>query len=254
MSLQQLFLATSQPICDAADFDGTNDYATRGADLTGMADSKLFTFVTWFSWGSAGVTNRIFTGVSLLAGVTPYFSVYCQTTNKLIVEARNAANSTICELTTSTSVNDDVWRCAMCSVDLADTAKRHLYLGDTNELNVTTYTNDTINFTLGDWAIGARADGGTKFNGGIAEVLFWPGVYVDFSVEANRRLFFSSAGQPSTFGPGTQAGNLGAPAVYLHLYEGETADNFVANNDAGATGGTFTVTGALTTYASSPSD
>ena len=118
-----------------------------------------------------------------------------------------------------------------------------------------TYTDDTLDIALADWAVGALASGLEKFDGGVAELMFWPGVYTDFSVTDNRRMFISGVGKPVD--PAANAGafeTLGAPAVYFHLDNGETANNFVANNDGGATGGAFTVTGALTTYASSPSD
>lgn len=144
----------------------------------------------------------------------------------------------------------------MISVDMADTNKRHIYQGDAVKTGGWfTYTDAAIDFTNSDWSFAADPDGSTKHDGGFAEVMFWPGVYIDFSQTANRRKFISSSGKPINPSAGGGAiATLGAPAIYFHLDDGETANNFVANNDGGATGGAFTVTGALTTYGSSPSD
>lgn len=236
----------------AADFDGTSDYATRGANLTNANDSKLMTFVMWQKADSSASKNY-FGGFTTVGGSTPRMYI-SGTVGLFEVLARNVSGSARLVLQTSTAPSTTAWQCLMCSVDMADTAKRHLYLGDTNELNVVTYTDDTLDFTVADWAVGANADGTTKIDGGLAEVFFWAGVYIDFSVEANRRLFFGANGRPAD--PNASGGaiaTLGVPDVYFHLNRGETANNFVANDDGGD-GGAFTVTGALSTYASSPSD
>ena len=233
---------------DAADFDGTNDYATRGAGLTNAADSKLFTFVMWTKADAVG--GRYFTGVTTLGGSTLRFSVHEQS-GVFFLQASSPGGTNILNINTTTAPSTTAWQCLMCSVDLADTAKRHLYLGDTNELNVNTYTDAAIDFTLADWAVGARPDGSGKHDGGLAEMYFWTDAYIDLSVLANRRLFISNLGQPA--GPGGAVSALGIPDVRFHLNDGETANNFVANVGNGD-GGAFTVTGALSTYASSPSD
>lgn len=138
----------------------------------------------------------------------------------------------------------------MISCDMADTGKRHYYFGDTDVLNVTTYTDGTIDFTVGDWSIGASPAGVAKLgpNCAVADFYFWPGVYLDFSVEANRRLFINASGKPVH--PITPRAALGDPAILLHGY-GTLPQDWHRN---AGTGGGFTVTGALTVGASSPSD
>lgn len=241
-------------LVDAADFDGTNDYATRGAGLTNAADSKLMTFVMWQKSDTVS-SGRVYLGCSTtLAGATDRFSVSLGVANKFYIIGKNSSGTTVLDFNTTTSASTTVWQCLMCSVDLLDNTKRFLYLGDTNELNSNTYVNTAMDFTVADWSVGAQADGSTKIDAGQAEMMLWTGVYIDFSVEANRRLFFSATGKPvDPNAAGGAIATLGAPDIYFHLNDGEAADNYVANNDGGD-GGAFTVTGALTTYASSPSD
>ena len=137
----------------------------------------------------------------------------------------------------------------MVSFDLSDVAKRHLYYGDTDELNVTTYTNDTIDLTLADWGVGASGDGSVKFQGGLAEMMFWPGVYIDLSSTSNRRLFVSAGGK--WVNPASAIATLGSPIVRFHLDKGEAATGFATNR---GTGGNFAITGTLTIDSTSPSD
>lgn len=240
---------------DSADFDGSNDYATRGAGLTGISDSKVFTFSSWVIRDNSS-TAKLFVSNTTIGGASSRFALgKVITTDEFTILGRNSASTTILYATSTNAIPSSQWIWVGISVDLSDTNKRHLYFNDTNELSVVTYTNDTIDFTDAEWCIGAHADGTQKWNGGFAEMMFWPGVYIDFSLESNRRKFISGSGKPvNPIAIGGAFDTLGTPTVYFHLDDGETANNFVSNNDGGATGGTFAVTGALSTYASSPSD
>lgn len=233
---------------DAANFDGTNDYATRGAGLTGAADSKLMTLAVWLKPDASTLQY-------ILQAQAGQMWVEINGSGKINVQAANAGTTTILDVTSTNAIGTSAWKCVLASFDLTDTAKRFLYFGDSSELTVGTYTNDTMDFTVSNWAVGATTGGASKYNGGMAELLFWPGVYVDFSSQSNRRLFVDGSGKwvDPTDASGAIA-TLGAPIIYFHLNDGETANNFVANNDGGATGGAFSVTGSLSTYASSPSD
>lgn len=258
--LNPFWHAATNFLVDAADFDGSNDYLTRGGELTGVVASKIFTFVVWFRY-DAGQTSYIFKCADSAGSVASRFAVVMQTaTGAGDIQITGHSSALVERLNISTNdavLSTGTWYCLMVSVDLADTAKRHLYLGDTNRLDtVTTYANSDIGFTGGggtrDWVVGARGDGANKFDGGLAELMFWEGAYIDFSQSANRRLFYSASGKPvNPNAPGGAIATLGTPDVYLELSDGEAAANF-ATNDGG--GGNFTVNGSLSTYASSPSD
>lgn len=231
----------------AARFDGTNDYLTRGAGLTGAADSKAMTFSCWVKVGADGSTMRILRGVSTVGGTVRRVAVSRETDNTLNVWCANATDTNILSLNGTTATIADGWVHVLISFDLTDTAKRHFYVNDASGLSVSVWTNDTIDFTIADWAIGAVPNGTEKFNGDIADLWFMPGTYIDLSIEANRRNFISEDGKPVYLGPNGNYPTGSAPLIFL---SGATS-SWHTNK---GTGGGFTVTGALTESTTSPSD
>jgi hypothetical protein len=144
------------------------------------------------------------------------------------------------------------WVCVLFSVDLADSGKRHFYYGDTDTSPTwVAYTDDAIDNTVADWAVGAAANGSADWDGCFAEMWYKIGTYIDFSNEGNRRKFISEGGKPVFLGPTGSLPVGSAPDCYFHLADGEAVANFATNRGAG---GDFTVTGTLATCGSSPSD
>ena len=240
-------------VVDAADFDGTNDYVTRGAGLTGAADSKLFTFMQWFRMDAADGTQLTILNGSTAGAFTGMKITRQGADNKFRVLGRNAAGTNIVNISTTTAYTQSAtWKCLMGSFDLADTAKRHLYVGDTSDLTVTTYTNDTLNFTTQDqWVYGADEALVNKLNMAVAEGAYWFGQYLDLSVESNRRKLYSATGKPANIGTAGATPTGTAAIMYFHLDDGEAVANFATNR---GTGGNFSITGALDVASTSPSD
>lgn len=248
------FIHRTKRFCDSADFDHTNDYMTRGAGLTGAADSKLATFVLWFRKdGSNATQQRLFGCTTTVAGGTNRgFRSSITAANKIDVVAENSSGTTILSLITSGTFSAGAaWHCVMCSVDLSDSAKRHLYVDDVSDLVVTTYTNDTIDHTVADHSIGANPNNLIKMDGCLAEVWIGLGQYIDFSIEENRRKFRSSDGKPVNLGTNGAVPTGTAPLVYLSLDRSAAVAGFATNK---GTGGNFTISGTLHTGSSSPSD
>ena len=235
---------------NAVNFDGTNDYLTLGAGLTGAADSKLLTLSFWIrKQGSDGVAERIIRSATTVGGATSRVVVTKNTLDKISIQGVNAAGTSvlIASPTDDTVEVADGWVHILCSVDLADTGKRHLYLNDASDATWSTYTDDLIEFTEQDWAIGATPDGSGKLNADLADLWFLPGTYIDFSVTANRRLFISATGKPVYLGATGERPTGTSALIYL---SGATA-GWETNL---GTGGGFTENGALSTSATSPSD
>jgi hypothetical protein len=236
---------------DAADFDGTNDWLSIAGAMTGLANSKQFTFSAWVNIRAFGASSHRVLHFGGNAATSRYFAVLVSNTGVVSVNARNAANAVILDVSSSAQ-SSGAWVHILCSCDLSDPAKRHLYVNAASDLTVTTYTDDTIAFTTATGcSVGATLDGSAqKLNGGIAELIFKPGLYIDLSVQAIREKFILG-GKPVD--PGADAATaLGSAAlIYQHLDDGEAAANFAVN---AGTGGNYTVNGALTTFASSPSD
>ena len=74
---------------------------------------------------------------------------------------------------------------------------------------------------------------------------------IDFSSSTNVDKFVATGNYPENIGSNGSTAYGAACAMYLHLDDGETANNFALN---AGTGGDYTVTGALTTCPTSPSD
>jgi Concanavalin A-like lectin/glucanases superfamily len=219
----------------SAGFDGIN-FAKRDAGLTGAADSKLFTFSCWIKL-TTGNDGRILASSSTLGGgANVRFTIAGGGTDFQVI-GLNSAGSGILDISSS-SLPYERWVNILCSCDMADTAKRHIYVDDVSDLDsIATYTNDTIDFTKADWAVGAAPDGARLLNGGLANLWFQPGLYTDFSVEANRRLFVLEGGFPADLGDDGSTPTGTSPLVYLS----GPIDDWHTNK---GTGGGFTITGA----------
>lgn len=245
-----LFACAELPgiLVDAADFDGANDYMTRGAGLTGAVDSKSGILSAWIRIDGGDGTDMV-----IAAGNPARVDVTREIGNRIEIQVRNSAGTGILDIrTVGTYTASATWLNVLSSWDLASAGARTLYVNDQADLSQLTFTNDTIDYTgMTDFAIGASASGTVKFNGCFAELFFAPGQYLDFSLVSNRRKFISSTGKPVYLGADGSVPTGAAPLVYLHLDDAETVANFATN--AGS-GGDFTITGALETGSSAPSD
>ena len=168
----------NQDNCSASTFDGSNDYLTRSS-ITGLSDSKLFTF----SFNASQTTGhgQIFTSsngqVSIKlesrqctvrlgnsGGAVLYFSSPATAASKLYYGQHNH------------------W-CFSC--DLSDTNKRHMFLNGvdiTSGINFIHYVNAVADLTHTPNAIGAGATGSDKFNGSIGE-FYLDTAYYDLATE-----------------------------------------------------------------------
>ena len=254
MSIHQTLFATyDNPmiVCDSADFDGTNDYMTRGAGLTGAADSKLGIASLWHRIdGGDGAIRSLLSAATTLAGADFRFELSISAANKFQVAGRNSAGTLILNLLSSAHTAGASWLHILMSWDMGNAAS-HLYVNDVSDKTSSTFTDDTIDYTWADCAVGARPDGSVKLDGCLAELYLAPGQYLDFSNVYNRRKFISASGKPVHLGTTGALPTGTAPLVYQHLDDAEAVADFATNR---GTGGDFTITGTLATGSDSPSD
>jgi len=132
--------------------------------------------------------------------------------------------------------------------NLAVGGARSIYINDVADLVENTFTDDTIDYTTGNDGIGvgAKEDGTVKVNADIAD-LWLDDSYIDFTIEANRRLFIDPNGNPVDLGEAGQFPTGSSPIVFLSGATSAWHTNL-------GTGGGFTENGALTDGGSSPSD
>lgn len=241
-------------VVDAADFSPVGlNYMVKGS-LTGIADSKSGTISLWLRLdGSDGAELGIISGAIDAVGSSIRFIVYRTAGNTLRIDARNGSGTMILSMETSTTyLASSTWLNLLASWDLA-AGTGHLYINDVDRKAAgSTLTNDTIDYTLANWEVGAATGNGDEiFDGCLADVWFAPGTYVDLSALANRRKFITSTGKPVIIGADGSTPTGSAPIELHHLDDGEAVANFAVNR---GTGGNFTITGTLTTCSSSPSD
>jgi len=255
MSISQIIMMGPENLTqvDAADFDGINDYMTRGASLTGAADSKKGIFSAWIRLdGGDGTAKEVLANSTTVGGFTMRFQVLRTVGNKFQITGVNEAAATILLMdTAATYTASATWLHLLSSWDLSSGGASHIYMNDISDKSVTTFTNDSIEFTVADWSIGAQPNGGRLLDAALAELYFAPGQYLDFSQVNNRRKFISTGGNPIHLGVTGTAPTGTAPLVYQHLDDAEAVANFATNR---GTGGNFTITGTLATASTSPSD
>jgi hypothetical protein len=228
-------------------FDGTNDNLNRGGGLTGAADATSFTFSGWMRAGADGASKVIIAAPGV-AGTAGRLLIQTRVANSFRVAASNSSGTTILDYESAANGVTVAagWVHCLTSARLSSTSERWIYLNDVSSIGaVTTYTNTTIDFTLLDWIIGLAGDNSARMNGDLADVMFWPGVYTDFSVTANRRLFIDAIKKPVN--PAVAIAALGTPIIQL---SGPTS-GWATNKGSG---GGFTMTGALTDATSAPGD
>ncbi len=240
------FAAGGQYRANAVNFDGSNDYARRLADLTGNGNGKSGLFAASLKLnGGDGTQMRLWS--TAVDGIV----VLREPSNKIRVLGDNAGlqlNMTSVGTYTSSSG----WVDIIAAWDLANTTG-WLYINDVDDLaGSPTFNNVALDYTQTDHVIGAKH--GTfveKLNGDIADLYLNLAAFLDLSVEANRRKFFDPNGKPVDLGDDGSFATLSQPIAYFSRRGADTPDGFATNKGSG---GGFTVTGALTAATTSPSD
>lgn len=236
-------------VANAVDFDGVNDYLTRGAGLTGAADSSTGIFSAWLRFdGDNGSTVVLLQETS-----ATYVSITRNGAYRIDVTLRNSgASNRFTYRTNLTYPNSATWRHILTSWDTnfaAGAKVRHLYISDVVDaagLIVDADAAFNVDYTHADWSVGGTTGGASLLDACMAEVYFAPGQFLDFSNSANRRKFISGTGKPVSLGADGSLPTGTAPLVYLK------GDNTAFNVNSG-TGGNFALTGSLTAASTSPS-
>lgn len=232
---------------DGAEFDGSNDELQRGAALTGIADASSAIFSAWCRVDGAGTQTFL--------SSDPSRASILITSARLLFRAFDTNGSIVASLQSDLAVlsASASWRHVLAAWDLPTDAAS-IYIGDSEALSSKTLDTDgeAAFSDSTDWKVGGSlVASDAKFDGGLAEIYFAPGQYLDFSVEANRRKFISASGKPVFLGIDGSRPTGTKPSIYLSLRKGGAASEFAANR---AAGGAFSVTGSLGVTSTSPSD
>lgn len=231
---------------NAVNFDGVNDYLTRGGQLDGLLDGKVGTISLWFNvLGSDGLGGVFMQNHP----TTPHFNFLRNTIDKIQFALANTGGATLWNVSTTASYTTLVntgWHHLMIAWDLAATFGEVFIDGaDAAVTEATSPINQTADYTKGFWSFGGGPSGAGKWDGDIADVWMDLTVSLDPNTAANLAKFYAN-GRPVPLGATGQLPTGSAPILCL---TNET-DNWHTNI---GDGGGMTENGALTTASSSPS-
>jgi hypothetical protein len=231
-------------------FNGTSGGFGRTSKPTGAVDTKTITFSVWLYPTQPNVSQM---GI-LWAGP---FNIIMGTAGGIsIIGYPDAGNPAFYGNLDPAAITFNAWNHLLFSVDTngADSGapKRHVYVNDVDKTSsVTWYDNEgggsgwftdaAVDFDNAIWNVGQMSIVSQTWVGRMTE-MFLDTTYRDLTVEANRRIFYSSAGLPTT-----TLASLN-PLIYLPMN--------TLGTDPGVnlgTGGNFsTNTGAVTVQAFGP--
>lgn len=231
-------------------FDGTNDNLVRTSQFNGAVDSSQMTLAMCFyvtgsvaSDGMVTISNN---------GLNPSLSGIFNASSQLSIAVRDGTPFNSYSIRSNTAFIPSFppsFVTVLCSIDTNFSAGNklgHLYINDVSDVGSIGDVAPAFNI---DWTqnrfthcIGATLAAASRCNVIMVGLYLHQGVYMDFSVEANRRFFFTPDNTPTcnwiTSNNGTYASGS-QPKVLL-------IDPFATYNTNYGDGGALTVTGALT--------
>jgi hypothetical protein len=217
-----------------SDLDGSADYLSRTARLTGLVAGKQFTSHFCVNSDAAGGGVLCFHN-----GTDTSFDIRVGGTGDSLVQIYDvsgnlSARSSVVRVTGRNYV-------VSISIDMANTSKRHLVINGVIDSSVTwtAYVNGNLSFaTPTNSSVGAYRSSGSwlYLNGRLGNVFFHTS-YIDLSIQANREKFVTGTGidaKPADLGANGELPFGTAPLIYLPMYGNNAGKNY-------GTGGNFTV-------------
>lgn len=205
-------------------FDGTYRLE-RGGLITGLADGQAGTVAFALSMtGGDGTQQR------LLTSSNSRFSILRNSTNQIQVQLRNAANTIIgtC-ISLSTITVSSGRRAYVISWDLSTTTIK-IYQNGVDVGSTTTATNDTIDYTDTDFAVGSLVGGGQSLLAKV-DFLWFHDVWLNPGTAYNYAAFFDYKNNSVDLGfYGDKLIGL-LPRVFLRQVD--TSASFITNKGSG---------------------
>ena len=215
-------------------FDGSNDYLTRGGAMTGMSDGTACTFSCFVrkTGGDGGKVN-IFTDDQ------GHINFNIGSSNKVEIALHTSGASELSDSHSSNTITaDGVWHHIMFSSNTSTDA-HNLYIDGIDVQDKQNSTTGTIDFTRTNYSVGSEVNGNSKFNGDIAE-LYFTTEFIDLSTHTNRLKFLAADGTSADLGADGSTPTGTQPILYLANPFGTFQNNL-------GSGGNFTENGTLTT-------
>ena len=201
-------------------YDGAADFAVRGADLTGSAESKVATFAGWFKIDAGDGTFRDMQGSNANS-----YELRITSGNLFQIRMEDNLGADVATfITTNTFLAASGWHSFLFSVDTA-TQTVNWFIDDAPATFTTTVLalDALIDFTVANHSFGARQGGSFFWDGCLSS--WWMSITeaLDFSDVAVRRSFISRAGDPLDLGTTGQLPTGATPIVYFP--DGDASNN-----------------------------
>ena len=220
---------------------GGSSHIKVAANLTGIADSKVFCFSAWIKiTGGDGTTRMIMSAYD--GGTNRRAALLITSTNVLNLIFRNAASAIIFDgrLASGTLTTSTGWFHLAFSGDLATTAYK-IYVNGSDVSDYNANTNDTIDYNMAggapEWDIFGVEDGSFRVTGLVSEFYF-ANEYLDLSTNLTK--FRTVGGKPENLGTDGSTPTGTQPLIYLK----NAYSSFGTNSGSG---GNWTVAGSTLT-------
>ena len=232
-----------------AEFDGTNDWLTRGALSGPPTDGPRGMLGGWFKKSADDTTGELLVGQHATEGELFESRWNSSGFIGMTLWSPNGASIAFGVSSSPTSYTTaDGWIHILFSWDTSIGPNREqlfvngISVGDTGGAS----NSVDIDYTMPDWSIGGAISGSNKFPGDIAEFYFNTVTSLDLDTSTNIEKFIFD-GKPVDLGANGQTPTGSSPTIYLK------GGGATFNTNLGS-GGDFTVNGSLTDSADSPND
>ncbi len=216
--------------------DSTGTYLSR-AQPVGVVDGSQFTLSMWFNQTTGG---NCLLFASTAGSNSAYIDLYNFVSGVATLETRNNSGGAQNLSSTWATASAGAVHHIVVSIDLTNTAKRHVYVdGVAQSVTWTTYdtANPNIDWTVSSWFVMHGPSNGFGDCGGQVGQVWFNTSYIDLSVPANLAKFYN-AGKPVYLGADGSLPTGSQPLIYLP----EFGDRAGINR---GTGGDYTATGTL---------
>lgn len=207
------FVSTDSPpyVATAKDYDGLNNFALRGADLTGNANSKIALISVWFRVDAGNGTTRYIQSASL-----GRIALNLTTANTLRLTVFDTSPAIALQVdTVATFLSGSAWHNVIISFDLSNSTVQIAVDGSLQTPNIIQGPFDVlVDWTRADHSIGALIGGTLFWDGCLAEFYFNNTARVDLEQPNALRLFVSPDGSPMDLGANGSFPTNSQPIVY----------------------------------------
>jgi hypothetical protein len=219
-----------------------NDWLQISTGLAGVVNGRKGIISVWLDPTGGNGTKRDIFVMNNAGGVDIEFELEITASNTVRLRIFDTGSVKRLDIESSTTLTPNGgWYHILISWDLtaAGSPASHLYINDVDVQNITTRTggNDLFYAVGNGVTVDANYDGTAKLPANRFQLYINLIDYLDFSVDANRRLFTDAAGNWLSLGSRGAIPTGAVPAVYLR------SDSTIPGKNHG-TGGDFAVNGS----------